>query len=62
LPWVGEGMLHWVLKNVFFILVVAVGYRFFHWMLRFAWFERITMLTSLTRFKFWNRYKESKRY
>ena len=34
-----------------------IGYRLMHWLMRFKLFERIFVLSSLTKFKFWGRYK-----
>lgn len=37
--------------------VLFIGYRLMHWLMRFKLFERIFVLSSLTKFKFWGRYK-----
>jgi hypothetical protein len=39
-----------------FILLLA-GYRLLHFLLGFPWLNRLITLTSLTRFKWWSRYK-----
>ena len=38
-----------------------IGYRLMHWLMRFKIFERFFVLTSLTKYKFWGRYKIPKR-
>jgi Pyruvate/2-oxoacid:ferredoxin oxidoreductase delta subunit len=50
-----------LIKNSLLLLAIAIGYRLFHFLLRFAWFERLTVFTSLTKLPFWTRYKTSKR-
>jgi len=37
-----------------------IGYRLMHYSMKFRFFERIFVLSSLTRFKFWGRYKSPK--
>ncbi len=39
-----------------------VFYRIFHFLLRFRFFERLIVFTSLTKWKFWRRHKIVKRY
>ena len=34
-----------------------IGYRLMHWLMRFKLFERIFVLSSLTKYNFWGRYK-----
>jgi len=34
-----------------------IGYRLMHWLMRFKLFERIFVLSSLTKYNFWDRYK-----
>jgi Pyruvate/2-oxoacid:ferredoxin oxidoreductase delta subunit len=34
-----------------------IGYRLMHWLMQFKLFERFFVLSSLTKFKFWGRYK-----
>ena len=50
-------VLDFIFENIFFVALLAVFYRLFHYLLRFCWFERVAAFTSLTKFKFWGRYK-----
>jgi ferredoxin/flavodoxin len=38
-----------------------IGYRIMHWLMRVKIFERFFVLTSLTKYKFWGRYKIPKK-
>lgn len=44
------------------ILLFIISYRIFHFFLRFQFFERLIVYTSLTKWKFWRRYKVVKKY
>ncbi|MBU8893094.1 MAG: EFR1 family ferrodoxin [Bacteroidales bacterium] len=44
------------------VLLYFFFYRIFHYLLRFRFFERIVVYTSLTKWKCWRRYKIEKRY
>ena len=39
------------------VFIFIISYRIFHFLLRFTFFERIIWYTSLTKWKFWRRYK-----
>lgn len=52
--------LKFLLENMLFIAYIAVFYRLLHFMLRFRWFERMVVFTSLTKLSFWGRYKAPK--
>lgn len=52
-----NSMLNFVFESALFLFVIAVWYRIFHFLLRFRWFERFTVYTSLTKFSWWSRYK-----
>jgi len=52
---------HCLIECGLFTLASIAGYRLFHYCLRYRWFERLTVYTSLTKLKFWNRYKAGKR-
>ncbi|RLD26797.1 MAG: hypothetical protein DRI54_02200 [Bacteroidetes bacterium] len=45
-----------------FILVLFIGYRILHFLLKFRFVDRIISYSSLSRYKFWRRYKAPKNY
>ena len=56
-----NGIARWVIESLLYITLLAVWYRITHYLLRFKWFERIVVYTSLTKYKFWGRrYKAPK--
>jgi Pyruvate/2-oxoacid:ferredoxin oxidoreductase delta subunit len=56
-----SGLVRWIIESLLFIALLAVWYRIAHYLLRFKWFERLTVYTSLTKYKFWGRrYKAQK--
>ncbi len=44
-----------VFESLIFLSIFALWYLFIHFLLRFKFFERIIVYTSLTKFKFWGR-------
>jgi ferredoxin len=52
---VKTGIAGFILKTVLFIALLALWYRSIHYLMRFRFFERIMVYTSLTHFKFWGR-------
>lgn len=51
----------WVLESLLYIGLLAVWYRITHYLLRFKWFERFVVYSSLTKYKWWGRrYKAPK--
>ncbi len=54
----GVNITGWLLT--FFSLVVL--YRLFHYLLRFRWIRPLFYVTSLTRFKFWRRYRPKNQF
>jgi len=44
-----------ILESVLSIAFLAVWYRMVHWLLRFKVLERLTVYTSLTKYKWWGR-------
>jgi ferredoxin len=48
-------MVNWIVQTALLIFLLGVWYRGIHYLLRFRWFERIVVYTSLTKFKFWGR-------
>lgn len=50
-----------VFESLVFLATMFIGYRLMHYLLRFKFFERIVVYTSLTKYKFWGkRYKALK--
>ena len=49
--------LKFIVSPILMLTLTAILYRMFHYLLRFRWFERIIVFTSLTSYKFWGRYK-----
>jgi ferredoxin len=53
--------LQFVIEPLLLIVFLSFAYRIFHWLLRFKFFEKIILYSSLTHYKFWgNRYKAPK--
>jgi Pyruvate/2-oxoacid:ferredoxin oxidoreductase delta subunit len=50
-----------MVESLLYIVLLTVWYRITHFFLRFNWFERFVVYTSLTKYKFWGkRYKSPK--
>jgi Pyruvate/2-oxoacid:ferredoxin oxidoreductase delta subunit len=50
-----------LMESVLFLALLAIWYRIIHLLLRFKFFERLMVYTSLTKYKFWGkRYKALK--
>ena len=48
----------WVLVYTFiFLMFVFISYRILHYLMRFKWINKIIAYTSLSKYKFWRRYK-----
>jgi Pyruvate/2-oxoacid:ferredoxin oxidoreductase delta subunit len=51
----------WFLINtIIFLLFVFLSYRILHYLMRYKFFNRIIAYTSLSKYKFWRRYKVPK--
>jgi hypothetical protein len=48
-------MLKFVLESIVSIALLAAWYRLVHWLLRYKVSERLTVYTSLTKYKWWGR-------
>jgi NAD-dependent dihydropyrimidine dehydrogenase PreA subunit len=48
-------LLAFIIESVLFIAFLGAWYRIIHWLIRFKIFERVTVFTSLTRYKWWGR-------
>jgi ferredoxin len=63
--WMHDGAMTLVVRNVLeaalMLLVLFGSYRLLHRALRWRWFERLVVWTSLTHFGFWRRYRAPKR-
>jgi len=46
-----------ILNTIVFFPLLFIAYRIMHYLMRFKLFERIFVLSSLTKYKFWGRYK-----
>jgi ferredoxin len=44
-----------ITESIIFIALFGVWYKSTHYLLRFKWFERFVVYTSLTKYKFWGR-------
>lgn len=60
-PWISN-TLEFFIDASLLIFLFIISYRVFHYFLKFKLFERLVLYTSLTRWKFWRRYKVVKRY
>ncbi|MFC2152404.1 EFR1 family ferrodoxin [Bacteroidota bacterium] len=59
--WLGE-KIEFIVDSFLIVILFFAFYRIFHFLLRFRIFERLIVYTSLTKWKFWRRYKIVKRY
>ncbi|MHC1775025.1 MAG: EFR1 family ferrodoxin [Lentimicrobium sp.] len=48
-------ILKFVIETVLMLLFLGLWYRLIHYLLRFRFFERLVVYSSLTRYKFWGR-------
>jgi NAD-dependent dihydropyrimidine dehydrogenase PreA subunit/flavodoxin len=44
------------------LIIIYVAYYLLHFLMRFKWFNKIVIFTSLTRFNWWRRYKAPKHF
>lgn len=52
------GFIRYIMETALFLLFLGIFYRIFHYLMRFRFFERLMVYTSLTKYKFWGiRYK-----
>jgi len=58
---------HWWAETISFTLISVImiffmftGYRLVHYMMQYKWFSRLVEYTSLSRFRWWRRYKPNK--
>lgn len=48
-------ILKFIVENLLFLSLLALWYRMVHYCMRFKFFEKLIVYTSLTKFKFWGR-------
>jgi ferredoxin len=52
---------NWVIQFILFLGLMVIFYRIMHFMMRFRWFNKLMVYTSLTYYRFWGkRYKALK--
>ncbi|MDP4210823.1 MAG: EFR1 family ferrodoxin [Bacteroidota bacterium] len=52
-----NGTVEFTLQSAVLFLVLTITYRLAHYLKRFRWFDRLITYSSLTKYKFWRRYK-----
>jgi formate hydrogenlyase subunit 6/NADH:ubiquinone oxidoreductase subunit I len=57
-----SNIFNFFIESVIVVSLFIAFYRIFHYLLRFRFFERTIVYTSLTKWKFWRRYKIIKKY
>jgi ferredoxin len=55
-------ILRFFVETGIFLASTFIGYRLMHYLLRFKFFERIVIYTSLTKYKFWGRRYKAPKY
>jgi Pyruvate/2-oxoacid:ferredoxin oxidoreductase delta subunit len=58
--WMDNKLFEWLIEMLVFLALAAVLYRISHYLLRFRFFGKLMVYTSLTHLKFWKRYKALK--
>lgn len=54
-PFIQDGFTGFVIETLLFLGILAIWYRLTHYLIRFRFFERLMVYTSLTKYKFWGR-------
>lgn len=52
-----DAVLRFIIEAITIFLTLVISYRIVHFLRRFRYFDYLIFYTSLTRFKFWRRYK-----
>lgn len=61
--WINPFLYEWVILGVLFLVIIGINYRLMHFLLRFEWFNRLMVYSSLTFYKFWGRrYRAIRRF
>lgn len=55
--WLQNGNIKTIINSILIFPFLFAGYRIMHWLMRYRLFERIFVYTSLSKYKFWGRYK-----
>ncbi len=50
-----DGFIRFILETALFLLFLGIFYRIIHYLMRFRFFERLMVYTSLTKYKFWGK-------
>lgn len=51
-----------IIETIIFLSAAMIGYRLMHYLLRFKFFEKLVVYTSLTKYKFWGRRYKALKY
>jgi ferredoxin len=57
-----NGLLHFILNTFLTLVFLGIGYRIVHYLMRFRFFERMMVYSSLTKLKFWGRRYKALKY
>jgi ferredoxin len=55
-----DKLIRFTFESVILFLLLLIVYRFTHYLKRYQWFDTIITYTSLTKYRFWRRYKAPK--
>ncbi len=58
--WLQNGSIKFLIWSTVVLPILFLSYRFMHRLLKYKFFERLVVYTSLTKFRFWGRYKPTK--
>jgi ferredoxin len=53
----GSGIIGFTFESLLIVLLLWITYRLVHYLKRYRWFDNLITYTSLTKYKFWRRYK-----
>jgi len=59
--WLEDDNIQFWITSFLVFPFLLIGYRLMHWLMQFPLFERLFVLTSLTKYRFWGRYNAFKR-
>jgi len=55
-----SGVIRFIIEPAILISILIISYRIVHFLKQFSFFEKVIVYTSLTKYKFWRRYKAIK--
>ncbi len=58
--WLQNGSIRLIIFSIAVLPILFLSYRIMHRLLKYRFFERLVVYTSLTKFRFWSRYKPPK--